>query len=140
MGSFVDSMKKNINRVLTEIDNKCYAIVYSLFTSVVYNSPTKPFARYSEGQFINNWFPSVGGYSNATTGSTSFDGMGSLSRILELKTSKAFYGQDNFVSMSNSLPYAQQVEYLGWSKTGPYAPVRNAITSFNMKDVAYDNT
>lgn len=140
MGSFTDSIKRSTERVLKEIDAKCYAISYALFTSIVYNSPTKPTAVYAKGQFINNWFPAVSGYDTSTTSATSYDGMGSLQRIALLKAARAFYGRDNFVTLSNSLPYANQVEYLGWGKTDKYAPVRASVMAFAVKDVAYDNT
>jgi hypothetical protein len=135
MGAFSDSIRKNIDRVLLEVDQKCYAIVYALFTQVVYESPTKPgppTAPWAKGQFINNWYPAVAGYDTSTTSSTDYEGFGSLSRILELKESQAFYKKDNFVSLSNNLSYANQVESQGWGRTGPYSPVAHAIINYKV--------
>jgi len=137
MGSFTASLEKNINKVLTEVNDKCYIISFDLFTKVVSLSPTQPSAKYAKGHFINNWFSAANTYSMSTTPSVSYDGMSSLSSIAALKSTKVFLGTDGFVSLSNSLSYARNVEYEGWKKSenpswtgtvGPYAPVRTALT------------
>lgn len=119
--SFGDSVKLNCEKILREINNKCYSITWGLFTTVVKNTPVL------DGELINNWFPQVGdGYSFEKTSSQSKTGSGSLSRINSLPKQSLFYDRDNVVSMSNNQSYAMNAEYLGWpspkwsGKVGPY--------------------
>ena len=39
----------------------------------------------------------------------------------------------NDIYISNSIPYAGQVEFIGWEKTGPYHPYSKAILEFKAK-------
>jgi len=141
VSSFAESVKRNIQRVLTEVDTKCTLIAKDLFTTVVDKSPTKPGANYAQGHFINNWYTGINSYSQETSSATSYEGMASRQRIGSLP-SGVFFGKDGFVSFSNSLPYVRNVEYDGWmpsenprwsGKVGPYAPVGKSLVQVAAK-------
>ncbi len=117
MGSFLDSLKKNIERVLDETNYKMTNTAYFLFSRAVIRSPHVGQGPYVSGHFINNWFPAINGYDSSTTESTDADGAGSIARIEGLvKGSKAFYRKDGFITLSNNVSYAYRVEYAGWPK------------------------
>jgi hypothetical protein len=142
MGSFADSLRSNIQRVQTEVNFKINAVAYNLFTRIVNNSPHVGDGPYVAGHFVANWFPAVNSFDTSITGATS-DGGDSLARIESIiKPSTAFFQKDGFVSLSNNLSYAANVEYLGWKAgkdpisgwtwTGMrrvYAPVQSAFTA-----------
>jgi hypothetical protein len=137
MGSFTESLQKNIERVKQEVDAKIIEQAQELFKLIVFYSPAQPSAQYAKGQFKNSWYAVPDGF-NETSISLNYDSSGadSLLRIDVLKDSNAFYGKDGFVSLTNNLPYSRNIEYAGWMKqedarwhdTPPYAPVRTAIT------------
>lgn len=141
MGTFLNSLKKNIDRVLLETNYKLTNTAYTLFNRAVIRSPHVGQGPYVSGHFINNWFPAVNGYDTSTTSDVDPDGAGSTARINSVvKGSKAFYKRDGFISLCNNLDYAIRVEYTGWPKgydpktgwnwTGQrmiYAPVQYAM-------------
>ena len=127
MGAFSDSIKKQVEQIKADIDQQVQAIVQYYFRQIVYHSPTTFIgAVWAKRQFINSCYPAINGFDTSTTSTLSMDGVGSLSRISNLIASKAFYGKDATISLSNNLSYARQVEYQGWVRTGPYAPVDKA--------------
>ena len=126
MGAFSDSIKKQVEQIKADIDQQVQVIVQYYFRQIVYHSPTQPDAMFAKGQFINSWYTAINGFDTSVTASVSIDGVDSLSRISNLIGSKAFYGKDSMISLSNNLSYARQVEYDGWARTVPYAPVDKA--------------
>lgn len=139
--SFAAHLRKNIERVLLEVNYKINHRAYIFFNYIVKKSPHEGQGPYVSGHFINNWFPAVNGFDSSTTSSRSPDGEASLARIgATVKNNLAFLKRDGFVSLSNNLDYAANVEYLGWKKgvdpktgwnwTGQrviFAPVQKAI-------------
>jgi hypothetical protein len=117
-----------------DIINKCIAF----FSVAVDYSPLQDSAlypgAYATGLFANSWYVAVNEF-DSTVG-TIPDEKASMSRgrIELLRHSKAFFGKDEFISLTNNIPYADRVEYLGWPEEdgysgfiGPYAPLRNAV-------------
>ncbi len=129
MGKFSDGIRKSVEDVKQQINSKIIEIAQYAFRSAVGYSPTAPEARWAKGEFINSWYPAENSYSSSITGSYDYSGAGSMARIAALSSSQVFFGKDGFISLSNNLSYSLQVEYTGWQRTGPYAPVRNAIVS-----------
>lgn len=141
MGKFSDHLRGQINRVLTETNFKINYVAWFLFTRAVIRSPHVGQGPYVAGHFINNWMPSLNGVDTSTTAATDPDGAGSIARIDSIvKNSKAFYKKDGFITLSNNLSWAANVEYKGWPKgydaatgwnwTGKrmiYAPVQYAM-------------
>jgi hypothetical protein len=146
MGSFLDSLKSNIERVNKEVNQKINFVGYTLFYKIVNNSPHTGDGPYVAGHFVANWFPAVNSYDTSITGATS-NGSDSLARIdMVVKESNAFYQKDGFITLSNNLNYAYRVEYAawpagkdpvsGWTWTGMrryYAPVD--VSFNNMKGI-----
>lgn len=130
MGSFSDSVRKNVQEMLQIIDTKCYEVSYNLFMAIIQNSPSfvgVPKARFSKGEFINSWMAGSNSFSSATTSVFSDTGVDSKAQVVELKNSNTFLGKDGYVTLSNNVSYAETVEYLGWNKTPAYAPVAKAF-------------
>jgi hypothetical protein len=114
MGSFLDSLKKNITRVQTEVNFKITNVAHTYFTKIVNNSPHVGDGPYVAGHFVANWFPAVNSFDTSTTTNTS-DGSDSLARIDSIvKSANTFFKKDGFVSLSNNLNYAFRVEYASW--------------------------
>lgn len=139
--SFAAHLRKNIERVLLEVNYKINHRAFIFFNYIVKKSPHVGEGPYVSGQFINNWFPAVNGFDSSITSATDPDGKGSVARIESVvKNNSAFLRRDGFVSLSNNLDYAKRVEYLGWPKghdpktgwnwTGKriiYAPVQKSM-------------
>lgn len=122
---FGDSVSAQCERVLKEVNAKCYSIAWQLFTTTVYRtpSPANP-GKWAKGLLANQWYPKEGlNFSSEVNSSTSPVGSASLSRITALSATKVFYGKDGAMTMANNVPYVMQAEYLGWAKTGPYRMV-----------------
>lgn len=138
--NFSQHLRKNIDRVLAEVNYKINHRAFIFFNYIVKKSPHIGDGPYVSGHFINNWFPAVNGFDSSTTASTEADGTASLDRIQSVvKNNSTFLRKDGFVSLSNNLSYATRVEYIGWPKgydpasgwnwTGKrliYAPVQKA--------------
>lgn len=140
MASFAESIKRNSETIMSNVAHQCELIAKDLFTEAVNYSPTKPplkslEAKYAKGHFINNWMVGINSFNTSTTSATDVRGGQSLAQISTISVS-IFFKKDGMVSLSNSLDYARNIEYLGWPKTSgetwtgrvsPYAPVRKAF-------------
>lgn len=127
MGTFSESVRANIKTMLAEIDSYCYKISYDLFMRIVDHSPNQPGAIFSKGEFINNWMVGSNSFTSGTTPIFDSNGRDSRSQIVFAKESKTFLGKDGFLTFSNNVSYAYQVEVLGWRHTTAYAPVQLAF-------------
>lgn len=139
--SFAAHLRKNIERVLLEVNYKINHRAYIFFSYIVKKSPHVGEGPYVAGHFINNWFPAVNGFDASVTAQTDPDGKDSVARIdATVKNNLVFFKRDGFISLSNNLSYSQRVESLGWPKgydpetgwnwTGKrmiYAPVAHAM-------------
>jgi len=115
--SFAASLRKNIDRVLREVNYKINHRAYIFFNYIVKKSPHVGDGPYVSGHFINNWFPAVNTFDGSITPATEADGGGSMARIESVvKNNSAFLRKDGFVSLSNNLSYAARIESLGWPK------------------------
>jgi hypothetical protein len=140
MGSFTDSLNRNIDRVKKEIDTKLYNIFADLASTVVYNCPIL------RGNLINDFWAASNTYNtttqtpidadlNSKTGPHSdVTGSGSLGRIKDVQKLGTFYGKDGFLSFSTSVNYAYKIEYDGWSKVkAPTGFIRNSVVAIGAK-------
>jgi hypothetical protein len=129
MGFFEKSVRAASNKVLVEINLKCYQIAWELFTSVVNKtpSPSNP-GPTAEGLLANQWYPMAGGSSGSKGSAKSQNGSGSLSRIQALMNGLEFYDRDGKITLVNNISYAVQAESEGWNPprwkgTPPYRMV-----------------
>jgi hypothetical protein len=140
MGSFADSIARNIVRVEKEVDTKLFNIFHELASKVVYNCPVL------RGNLINDFWPASNAYNTTTrtkideegqseiTGHSDITGSGSISRIRDVKGLGTFHKEDGFLSFSTSVPYAYRIEYEGWSgRKAPSGFIRNSLTEVAAK-------
>jgi hypothetical protein len=135
MGSFADSVRANCQKIIQEVDKKCYFIVNQLFTSIVNlsPSPSNP-GETAKGLLANQWYPQIGTTPSTTlTSATSPYGVSSLARIKSLENQKIFYAKDGAVTLTNNVPYILLAEKLGWrgehwsGNVGPYRMVERSF-------------
>ena len=80
------------------------------------------------GRLKGNWMPAVNGYDNSTTEATDKGGDSTSARV-EAKFS--WYKVGDTLTMSNNLPYAYPIEFLGHSKIkAPRGMVRINVLKF----------
>ena len=139
MGSFTDSLQRNIERVKKDIDSKCYMIFADIASTVIYNCPVL------RGNLINDFHPMANGYN--TTVFTQVDaegnskigphsdvtGSGSLGRISLMANLNTFYGKDGFLSFCSSVPYLHKIEFDGHSQKVPTGFLRNSVIIAGVK-------
>ena len=133
MGKFADQLRKEMEAEFERVNKEILNIVVDTFNYAVKVSPVQPTAKFSKGEFVNSWYPAVNSFDHTVSGNYDSSGSGSLSRIAGLLSSNAFLGKDATVSLTNSVSYADKVEYHGWNKTKPYAPIRQTINYFYAK-------
>lgn len=116
MSAFDLSLKRCSNKILLDVNVKCYEILGELFTSVVNKtpSPTNP-GKTATGLLANQWYPSVGsGVSGEYGTAISPNGANSLARINAIMNGLEFYAKDGKSTLTNNLNYAVQAEVTGW--------------------------
>lgn len=129
MSRFESAVRAAANKVLVDINLKCYQISWELFSSIVNKtpSPSNPGPK-AKGLLANQWYPEVRGFSGARGSAKSATGGDSLSRIRAMMNGVEFYDKDGKFTLSNNLPYAVQAESIGWNPprwkgTQPYRMV-----------------
>ncbi len=143
MGSFAASLLANSNKLLREVNEKCYAIARELFTSIVELSPSPLHpGPYADGYLVNQWYPTDGpGFSEelGPSNDTSINGMGSLTRIGQLRGNQ-FRSGDGAVTLTSNVHYAYRAEVLGWpaeegwsGRIGPYRMVALSLQKIAAK-------
>ena len=79
------------------------------------------------GRFKNNWLGAYGAADTSTTEALDPSGsqaIGALNaKIASVQAGDVFY-------FTNSLPYAQRIEYLGWSAQAPQGVVRTSVADW----------
>ncbi len=111
---FADSIKAFQEKALLAANTSVCKVVDELFVTTVVNTPTSPEAKWSKGLSINSWYSGVNSFDTTIGTSLDYSGTGSLSRIKATLSQKPFYGEDGFVTLTNSVPYIWRVEQLGW--------------------------
>lgn len=89
--------------------------------SIVLKSPV------DTGRFRANWMSAYGGIDSSTTDTVSTSGAESIGR-LDAKLNGLAVGQVFY--FTNSLPYAQRLEYDAWSQQAPAGMVRLSVANW----------
>lgn len=89
--------------------------------SIVLKSPV------DTGRFRANWMSAYGGIDSSTTDAVSTSGAESIGR-LDAKLNGLAVGQ--LFYFTNSLPYAQRLEYDAWSQQAPAGMVRLSVANW----------
>lgn len=142
MASFQESIRANIAKLKIEADAKLTGVFKELATTVISNTPVL------RGNVVNDYWCASNDYDKTTLTIISETGIGSLSEIGpnsdvtgagSLKRINAVTGlgtfllKDGFLSMTTSVPYAYQLEYLGGSTQRPEGFIRNSLTEVAAK-------
>src|ERR1044071_4040041 len=111
---FADSLKKNSDKLLADVNTKCYKIAKELFVRVVQltPSPSNP-GRWAEGLLANQWYPFETTFSDEVGTNLSPNGAESISRVMSLNGT-IFTKKDGTLTFVNNLPYAYRAEVTGW--------------------------
>jgi len=88
---------------------------FDLFSAIVLETPV------DKGTLRNNWFADIGRGSTETTSASDTSGTGTISRINSILN-----GSDltNELFLTNNLPYANRIEFDGYSGKAPAGMVR----------------
>ena len=110
-------------KAMTQSLAKIKKAIIGLTTDIIYDTPVL------SGRLRNNWIPSINQGANYSM--LGFDTSKRKSKVrpvvaettgkvLELKLGDTFY-------FTNNLPYAERIEFTGWSKKAPQGMVRKNI-------------
>lgn len=123
---FADSLKKAGDNAILKAQQGVAEVAQTFFTDIVDLSPVQPFAKWAKGEFVNNWVAAANSINRSYTSARSMAGSESRSSIASVTTNLRVDG-DFYLTLSNSTDHGNQVEYVGWKRTPPYAPIRKAI-------------
>ena len=114
-------VKADINALLKKVGDKAQEVArqlaISLQRSIISQSPV------DTGRFRNNWVCGINAVNTATTEAVDKTGADALNRT---KSTLQHFKMGDTVYLTNSLPYAQRLEY-GWSKQAPAGFVRITV-------------
>jgi hypothetical protein len=142
---FASDVDKWCKKVPLEVNNAVCNKYEPLLNEVVVLSPNPPGkGGYSKGITKGGWYPSVDSINYSVNSVKDETGATSFSRIKAILASKPFLNKDATLYFSNSTPWINYVENIGWPKNypgndtgwdwsgkiGPYAMVQTAITNF----------
>lgn len=116
--SWSKQANRNINKLRDRNEKIHRAAMFRLATQTDLKSPV------DTGRFRSNWLGAYGSIDRSTTEQTNIDSAG---RVLALLSTQPIKG--NFFYYTNSLPYAQRLEY-GWSLQAPSGIVRVTARNF----------
>lgn len=123
---FADSIKKAGDNAIHQAQQGVAKSAQLLFTDIVDLSPVQPFAKWAKGEFVNNWVAAANSINRSYTSATSMTGAQSRMSIAEVTTNLKVDG-DFYLTLTNVTDHGNQVEYVGWKRVPPYAPIRKAM-------------
>ena len=104
---FADDVKKAIDKKMRPaLDQK--AIVFSLFSGVIANSPR------DKGTFVANWYLTTASPSVRMAPGKSATKRGALRFLEGQANAKINYSSNVKMYLTNNMPYAQKIEYGGY--------------------------
>lgn len=104
-------------KAMAQSHDKVLGAFIGLSNDIRYDTPK------DTGRLRNNWFPSVNSGSNETTESTSDQVMERV-KAVKFKLGDTLY-------LTNNLPYAERIEFKGWSNKAPQGMVRKNIIKWS---------
>lgn len=117
--TFAADIRRFTEKTEKGIDKTVRAITFALFREVIQRTPV------DTGRLKGNWQTSV----NAPV-TTTIERTNGGAAIAEVITNGGGWGSTTF--LSNNLPYAQRIEYDGWSHTkAPAGMVRVSLARIN---------
>lgn len=119
--SFAADLSRFRKSTQDRLDRVRRVVVIKLFSAVVQDTPVLT------GRLRGNWRVSIGSPLLGEISRLDPQGVQVSAEIQDIAT--AARGDDE-VWMSNSLPYAERIEYDGWSKKAPEGMVRRNVARF----------
>ena len=123
--SFSTDIAKYANKVGLEVDDAVVAVCTEVSNEVIRNTPV------ASGRLRGNWYATIDTISDKTS-----DTRREAQAIADAN-SKAMSASGKVFNLTNNLPYAYRIEYLGWSNKAPagflrisVAKVENSLRSF----------
>jgi len=118
---FAQDFQKLIDKAGSQVDEVVRASVAGLGAAIVQKSPV------DTGRFKGNWQYGLGSINSTTTSPQDASGTAANGRIL---AGLATWRPGQTIYITNSLPYAQRLEYDAWSKQAPAGMVRLSVQAF----------
>ena len=120
------SLSLDLNKFAKLSEKKLETVVKKTFiqlsTAVIKDTPV------DSGRLRGNWQPAINKYEEDVTDTKDKSGAKAISNVV-IDANR--YKLGDTLTMSNNLPYAHRIEYLGWSKVkSPSGMVRKNILSF----------
>lgn len=134
MASFSEQVRKWAEKTGRSIEQTVVDTVVDISSKVVLRTPVgnpsiwqgpAP-AGYIGGTLRNNWFASIGQPSTAADRQPSAAGTSALSEII----AKSVGAPGEVYYLVNNMPYANRIEYQGYSKQAPAGMVRLSVQEF----------
>ena len=131
----LNKFAQNTNRKVADVIQE---VAVDLFSSIIKETPigdpslwqSKPPPDYVPGSLQSNWQCSLGSPESGRL--TAINSTGSI--ISTMKAVVEGYQSDQPIHLVNNLPYAERIEYLGWSHIQkPEGMVRVSIATFGQK-------
>lgn len=130
---FGDEIAKWASATQEEVHTQVAQKTRILFTAVIMNSPSKEptlagrSAPFAQGTFISNWNIGPRASTEVTVvPSTKPAKVAEINRIIN----DDFFLNNTTAYITNSLDYADKIEYRGWQFSGPYTPVKLALDTY----------
>lgn len=119
------SLASDLRRFAQKSNQKMETVIKSSLirvgSSVVAKSPV------DTGRFKNNWLSAYGTIDTSITNALDSSGSQAIGKLVQkaagVKVGETFY-------FTNSLPYAERLEYEGWSQQAPAGMVRVSIAAW----------
>lgn len=119
MASFQGQLKGFGIKTLDRIDKVRRASVLELFKLVIFATPI------DTGRLRGNWQTTINSPATASIGRLDTSGAAAMAEAVANLGSLA-----DVVWFTNNLPYAERIEYDGWSKQAPEGMVRKHVASW----------
>lgn len=119
------SLASDLRRFAQKSNQKMETVIKSSLirvgSSIVVKSPV------DTGRFKNNWLSAYGTIDTTVTQAVDLSGSAAIGRLTE-KASGVNVGETFY--FTNSLPYAERLEYEGWSEQAKAGMVRVSVASW----------
>tara|TARA_R110000822_G_scaffold59380_5_gene148251 strand:- start:1119 stop:1559 length:441 start_codon:yes stop_codon:yes gene_type:complete len=133
--SFTLDIKKFADKTERNVNDVAQAVAIDLFSRVVKSTPVgnpslwkkKPPVGYVAGRLRGNWQCSLGSPVMGALDTRDTSGGTTISNIVAV--TESFKG-DGAIFLTNNVPYANRIEYLGHSSQAPTGMVRINVLAF----------
>lgn len=115
MGSFALDLSKFVDLTEDKMEVVVKKSFIGLSADIIKDTPV------DQGRLRGNWFPDVNKFSSETTEAADPSGAKTIAKVAA-ETNKFRLGDT--LTLTNNMPYAERIEFEGWSKKAPQGMVR----------------